>query len=151
MFDRFINFLKDLPGSDHGTADRTDDPRVAATALLFHVMDADGIRDGSEMQQLRPLVSEMFGIDGAELDSVISAGEKADEEAIDLYGFTSVLNRHLDRRARLEFVSLMWDMVFADGELHELEDNVIWRVAELLHVERDQRIALRQRAQHAEG
>lgn len=151
MFDRFMNFLKDLPDSGRDSAGRSDDPRVAVAALLFHVMDADGIRDGGEVRQLRPLVSEMFGVEGDELDRVISAGEKADEEAIDLYGFTSVLNRHLDHGAKLEFVSLMWDMVFADGELHELEDNVVWRVAELLHVERDQRIALRQRAQHAEG
>jgi uncharacterized tellurite resistance protein B-like protein len=96
-------------------------------------------------------VAELFDIDGQELARVVSAGEKAEEEAIDLYGFTSVINRHLDHKAKLELVSLMWEMVFADGELHELEDNLVWRAAELLHVERDQRIALRQRARHAEG
>ena len=38
-----------------------------------------------------------------------------------------------------------WEMVFADGELHEFEDNVVWRVAQLLHVESPDRIAMKQR------
>jgi uncharacterized tellurite resistance protein B-like protein len=151
MLDRFMHFLKDLPGSPARRGSSGDDPRVAAAALLFHVMDADGVRERAEIEQLRPLVAELFDIDGQELARVVSAGEKAEEEAIDLYGFTSVINRHLDHKAKLELVSLMWEMVFADGELHELEDNLVWRAAELLHVERDQRIALRQRARHAEG
>ena len=42
-------------------------------------------------------------------------------------------------------------MVYADGELHELEDNVVWRIAELIHVERNDRIALRQRVETRRG
>jgi len=93
------------------------------------------------------LLAETFGIGGAELHRIVAAGEKAEGEAVDLYAFTSVLNRHLDGEARHELIGAMWELVYADGELHELEDNVVWRVAELIHVERDQRIALRQRAQ----
>jgi uncharacterized tellurite resistance protein B-like protein len=146
MLDRFLNFLKDVPETRPHTG-LDDDPRIAAAALLFHVMNADGVRERGEMEQLRMLVSETFGITGAELDRVVAAGEKADEEAVDLYSFTSIINRHFDQPAKCELIGMMWEMVFADGELHELEDNLVWRVAELIHVERDQRIALRQRAQ----
>jgi uncharacterized tellurite resistance protein B-like protein len=144
MLDRFLKLLKDIPSRPDRVS--ADDPRVAAAALLFHLMDADGIRDRKEEEQLRLLMSEMFGIEGAELDRVLSAGEKAEEEAVDLYVFTSVIDRHLDQPAKCELIGIMWEMVFADGELHELEDNLVWRVAELIHVERDQRIALRRRA-----
>ncbi len=150
MLDKILNFLKDMPSAQPDSVS-ADDPRVAAVALLYHVMDADGVRDRAETEQLRTLVSEMFGITGNELDRVVTAGQKADEEAVDLYGFTSVINRHLDQPAKCELVGIMWEMVFADGELHELEDNLVWRVAELIHVERDQRIALRQRAQAEAG
>jgi len=36
-------------------------------------------------------------------------------------------------------------MVFADGVLHELEDNVVWRIAELLAVDSRNRVLLKQR------
>ena len=150
MLDRFLKFLKDMPSAQSDSIS-ADDPRVASAALLFHVMDADGVRDRGETEQLRTLISEMFGVTGEELDRIVAAGEKADEEAVDLYAFTSIINRHLDQTAKCELVGIMWEMVFADGELHELEDNLVWRVAELIHVERDQRTALRQRAQTEAG
>lgn len=147
MFDRFLALLKELPGIRVDASVPTDDPRVAAVALIFHIMDADGVRDRAEVEQLRPLVADLFGIAGSELDRLIAAGERADDEAIDLYAFTSIINRHLDHKAKLDLVSIMWEMVFADGEAHELEDNVVWRVAELLNIERGDRIALRLRLQ----
>ncbi len=148
MFERFLTILNRLPKAD---ALGDDDPRVAAAALLFHVIDADGVRDTKEMDELRELLSQTYGIRGAELDRVVAAGEEADSEAVDLYAFTSVINRHFDQEAKRELVAMMWEMVFSDGELHELEDNVVWRVAELIHVERGDRIALRQRAKAATG
>ncbi len=75
-----------------------------------------------------------------------AAGDRADKEAIDLYAFTSVLKRHLDAEARKAFIGMMWEIVYADGELHELEDNTVWRVAELIGVESRDRIEARRKA-----
>ncbi|WP_346433049.1 TerB family tellurite resistance protein [Breoghania sp.] len=36
-------------------------------------------------------------------------------------------------------------MVFADGEIHEFEDNIVWRVSELLGISTSDRLALRRR------
>lgn len=148
MIDRLLSFLRDLPsghGSGHGGTDR-DDPKVAVAALMIHVMDADGVRLDSEKSRLMETLSEQYGVDGETLETLFKAGEAADQEAIDLYAFTSVLKRNLDEVARAEFIGIMWDIVYADGELHELEDNVVWRVAELIGVDGRARIAERQRA-----
>jgi uncharacterized tellurite resistance protein B-like protein len=152
MFDRFLDFLNQLPGAgaDKSRSD-SDDPRVAAAALLTHIMDADGERTAGEREMLKRLLSENYDLRGSELDKVMAAGEEADRDAVDLYSFTSVLDRHLDREGKLEFIALMWDMVYSDGVLHEVEDNLVWRVAELIHVERDLRIGLRQAAQARAG
>jgi uncharacterized tellurite resistance protein B-like protein len=149
MFDRIITFLKELPA---GEADRrkslgADDPRVAAAALMYHVMDADGVRQDTEWERMKEILAEAYGLSGEALDRLVAAGGKADEEAVDLYAFTSVLKRHLDEQARIDFIGLMWEIVFADGELHELEDNMLWRIAELIGVDRRDRILQRQKAQ----
>ncbi len=75
---------------------RTDDPRVAAAALLFHVMDADGERHEEERQTLSRVMQEHFGLSSQGLAKVLKAGEDADREAVDLYAFTHVLARSLD-------------------------------------------------------
>ncbi len=147
MLDRLISFLKDIPGSQAAARNNpADDPRVAVSALMIHVMDADGIRRSGESTALRHALSETYDISGDDLDALLAAGEEADQEAVDLYAFTSVLKRHLDEQARVEFIGIMWDVVYADGELHELEDNIVWRVAELIGVDRRDRVAARQRA-----
>ena len=149
MFDRIITFLKDLPAGETGRhkPQGADDPRVAAAALLYHVMDADGVRQDAEWERMKEILAEAYGLSGEALDRLVAAGGEADNAAVDLYTFTSVLKRHLDEQARIEFVGLMWEVVFADGELHELEDHTVWRVAELIGVDRRDRISQRQQAQ----
>src|SRR5690606_11006389 len=135
MHERFLSNLRDLPGSARGQAGRDDDPRTAAAALLYHAMTADGRRQDSECERLEGSLGEAYAISGSELQALVKAGARAEGEAIDLYAFTSVLKRHLDYDARKAFIGLMWEIVYADGELHELEDNTVWRVAELIGVE----------------
>lgn len=149
MFERVISFLKDLPGAAAGRPAREDDPRIAAAALMYHVMDADGERQDVEWERLKQLLSEVYGVGGAELDRLVRAGEQAESEAVDLYAFTSVLMRSLDEDARKDFIGILWDVVYADGELHELEDNTLWRIAELLGVESRDRIEAKRRAAKA--
>ncbi|MCV0394467.1 MAG: TerB family tellurite resistance protein [Rhizobiaceae bacterium] len=147
MIDRLLTFLRDLPGAPPGKpAFGLDDPRVAAAALLFHVMDADGVRRQEEVDRLHELVAGTWSLSGRELDSVIEAGEEADRDAVDLYAFTSVLMRHLDHEARLKFIGLMWEVVYADRERHEMEDNLVWRVAELTGISSRERVLLRRSA-----
>lgn len=145
MFERVFSFLRDLPGNSAERA-REDDPRVAAAALMYHVMDADGIRQDVEWDRLKALLSDEYKIGGDELNELIKAGQKADNEAVDLYAFTSVLKRELDEEARIHFIRILWDIVYADGERHELEDNTLWRVAELMGVDARHRVLARQEA-----
>ena len=149
MLDRVLSFLKELPSAGAmGKAAKHDDPRIAAAALMYHVMNADGVRHDAEWERIKDLLGEAYDLTGDALDQLAQAGEAADLEAVDLYQFTSVLRRHLDAEARIEFIRVMWDVVFADGELHELEDNTLWRVAELIGVDRRDRVLARQDARN---
>ncbi len=152
MFDRLIAFLRDLPGTESsGNGLSADDPRIAAAALMFHVMDADGIRQPEERERLVQLLRETYPMDDEALNELVNRGEAADREAIDLYAFTSVLKRNLDAAGRAGFVRLMWEIVYADGERHELEENVVWRIAELIGVETPERVAMRQSVEREAG
>jgi len=146
MLDRMISFLKELPRAGGRSGLRDDDPRVAAAALLYHVMNVDGVRQDVEWDRIKDILAGTYNLHGRELDELASAGENAERTAVDLYAFTSVLGRHLDDDGRIAFIRLMWEVVYADGLVHELEDNTLWRVAELMGVDRRDRIKARQDA-----
>lgn len=146
MLDRLISFINKLPDAgSRRRANAADDPRVAAAALMVHVIHADGLLQESEEAKLRAVLSQAYSLKGVDLERLVEAGEEADREAIDLYAFTRVLKQHLDHDQRIEFIGLLWAMAYADGHVDELEDNTVWRVAELIGVDSRDRIAARQR------
>ena len=152
MFERLENFLRDLPGGrSGGTGPRLDDPRVAAAALLYHVADADGSRHENELATLEQVMADQYGIASGELPAILAAGEAADQEAVDLYTFTSVLARSLDGEGKRDFVRLLWEVVYADGAMSELEDNLVWRIAELIGVDSRERVDLRRYVEQKSG
>jgi uncharacterized tellurite resistance protein B-like protein len=66
-------------------------------------------------------------------------------EAVDLYHFTSVIMRSVDEAGRLRIVEMMWELVYADGNVTEFEDNVVWRASDLLGISSRDRIELKHR------
>lgn len=152
MLDRLSRFFEDLvPRSASDDHSDRPDATVAAAALMFHVMDADGVREKAERDQLRTLLSDRYGLSGPDLDNVLSRGEEAEREAVDLYAFTSILKRELTEEGRLELIEILWEMVYADGSWHELEDNLVWRVSELLGVSNRDRVLLRRTVAERRG
>lgn len=145
MFDRLKTFLHSF-GIDH-TADSAfsaDDPRVAVMALCLQVIEADGLVLESEKATLKTMIQDHYNLDEGEFLALLAVGEKEEKAAVDFYKFTSVLKKHLDEEQQAEFIGLLWEIVYADGERSELEDNVVWRVAELLGVPGRVRIVKRQ-------
>ncbi len=135
MFERLFAYLKDLPGaSTRDPASDRDDPRVAAAALLIRVMDADGERRPAEHAELRYALATLFDLDEPAVMQLVTAGEDAERHAVDVQGFTSVLNRHLDEAGRRAFVEDLFELVFADRDANELEDSIVWRIGQLMGV-----------------
>jgi len=120
-----------------------DDHRLAAAALLVHIISVDGVVDEAEKSKLREVMQRTYELNDEDADELIRLAKERDLEAVDLYSFTSVLKRSLDEKERLNVVEMMWEMVYADGQVHEFEDNTVWRVAELLGISSRDRVQLR--------
>jgi uncharacterized tellurite resistance protein B-like protein len=146
MLDALKSFLAEFgEGTKTPPAFESGDYRLAAAALLIHVMTIDGQEKEHEYDKLRTILRKQFDLDDKQTDVLIEAATAADREAIDLYRFTSLLNRSLDEAGRLRIVEMMWQIVYADGKVNEFEDNVLWRAADLLHISSRDRIEMRRR------
>lgn len=146
MFDRLQTFFQSLTTGQPAAEFAPDDPRLAVAALCTQVMEADGTVSDSEKQKLRALLRQHYDLDGEKLEALIAAGEQAGNEAVDYYRFTSDLKRHLDENQRVELIGILWDIVYADGVRSEMEDHVIWRIADLLGISGNDRVAQRRQA-----
>lgn len=150
---RLKKFFKDL-SNEQEEAGRfsEDDERLAVAALMFHIIAVDGEIEQQELDQLKRVLQQQYELNEEDTKELMELAKVRDEEAVDLYGFTSVLKRKLEPEQRLKVIEALWEMVFADGSVHEFEDNTIWRVAELLGVSSRDRMQLKQKvAQRQSG
>jgi uncharacterized tellurite resistance protein B-like protein len=146
MLDRLKDFLSELTGgAKHPARFDSSDYRLAAAALLIHAAIIDGQMSAAERDKLHNLLKVRFELDDDASDELMEAAIAADREAVDLYHFTQLLLRSLDEAGLRRIIEMMWEIVFADGRVDEFEDNLIWRVADLLGVSSRDRVALRQR------
>ena len=144
MFESFRNFISEfVDGEKHPSQFGEDDYRLAAAAMLVHAAAIDGDMSQSENDKLHAVIKQRFNLDEAATEELIEKATAAEHEAVDLYHFTHQLNRSLDEEGRARIVEMMWEIVYADGKRDELEDNLVWRAADLLGVSPRERILLR--------
>lgn len=144
---RWLKSLNESNGDGGEEAFPADDPRLSAAAILVHIVAVDGVITDDERDGLRRVLADRYGLAREQVEELIRQAKKRDEDAVDLYGFTSVLKRVLDEDGRRNVIEMMWEMSYADGHLSEFEDNTIWRVAELLGISNRDRIAIRKRVE----
>ena len=147
MLDGLRHFIADVISPTAHETRSFDDTgyRLAATALLIHVISLDGEPSEIEKRKLHSLLESRFELDPGTADQLITAATLVEGEAVDLYHFTSVIMRSVDEEGRLRIIEMMWELVYADGEVSEFEDNVVWRAADLLGVSSRDRIDLKRR------
>ncbi|HMJ41070.1 MAG TPA: TerB family tellurite resistance protein, partial [Pseudolabrys sp.] len=135
MFEAFRKLIGEFnEGDKHHSQFEDGDYRLAATALLVHAAGIDGDISEAERAKLHAVIQQHFELDDAATDELLTEATKAEQQSVDIYRFTSGLNRSLDEAGRARIVEMMWQIVFADGRMTEFEDNLLWRAADLLGV-----------------
>jgi uncharacterized tellurite resistance protein B-like protein len=124
------------------TTDLRHEPRLAVAALLVHLAAVDGAAKAEEREAVRNTLMDYYGLGETEVDTLVEEATRRDSEAVDFYRFTSAITS-LPEDERIEIIRMMWQVVFADDKNHELEDNLVWRIAELIGVSARQRTILR--------
>jgi uncharacterized tellurite resistance protein B-like protein len=115
-------------------AETTSPDQLATAALLIEVMVIDGDLDDQEMQSIAGTLSNMLDLTEEQINQLIELSKEEVAEATSLYQFTKEINEHFDIDKKLSLMTAMWRVAFADGHLDKHEENIIRRVADLLHI-----------------
>ena len=118
--------------------------QLATAALLTRVATVHIELSQARRAKLHAVLRSHFDLDDRATAMLLEESAAVDRTAVDLYRFTRQLNQLLNDEIRRRLVRMMWEVVYADGRVNELEDNIIWRVADLLGVTTRQRVELRQ-------
>ncbi len=78
--------------------------------------------------------------------ALVEAAELAAEDATHLLRFTRVIKDNFTESERVELIEMIWEVVYADGVLHDYEDSLLRRIAGLIYVSDRDRGEARKRA-----
>jgi uncharacterized tellurite resistance protein B-like protein len=147
MLSKLRQFIEDVvsPATDDELSFDDNGYRLAATALLIHVISLDGEPSEVELGKLHALLVTRFDLDSGSATKLIALATRAEGDAVDLYQFTSVIMRTVNEQGRLRIIEMMWELVYADKNVTEFEENVVWRAADLLAISARDRINLKLR------
>ena len=106
----------------------------ACSALLIEVAYADKIFEESEIISLKESLKETYNIEEQIIDELISDAKKTVDESTSLYEYTRVVNDEFDYSDKLELLSRIWKLAFADGNLDKYEDHLIRKISDLIHI-----------------
>ena len=132
MIDRIKNFFSKnvLEPEDQGV--KTE--QLAAATLLVEVMVIDGDLDEQELASISQTLCQIMSLSSEQVDELISLSRDEVAEATSLYQFTREINTHFSTEQKMNLLTAMWRVAFADGHLDKHEEGIIRRVADLLHI-----------------
>ncbi|MEX0758205.1 MAG: TerB family tellurite resistance protein [Tistlia sp.] len=148
MLDRLKALLSDRPdraGAAGGAGGSESDLHRAAAALLAEAAIMDGSIDAGERQAIAASLAQRFGLPQAEAVAMVARASEAASEHVEIYGMARQLKDGLDHDGRLALIEDLWEVVYADGELHDHEASLMRRVAGLLYVSDQESGAVRKR------
>lgn len=156
----FFNQRMDLPSNGNGTGGPEEPPapdeeetrrlHVAACALLLELATADDEFSESERMHIEAVLRRHFDLDQETAQELMELASKEQEQAIDLYQFTSLIRSNYDLGQKTLLAEIMWGVILADGEIARHEAYMLRKIANLLDLEPGYLAAARKRAKEGE-
>lgn len=131
-----IHVLKNLfehapPESEESTERNL---RLAAAALMVETARADFTESSVEMTKLAELLPTVLQLEPVDVQNLVSAAQEKVEDATSLYEFTQVINEGWSLNRKVQLISAMWAVAYADGDVDKYEEHLIRNVADLIYV-----------------
>ncbi|TNC15329.1 TerB family tellurite resistance protein [Methylobacterium terricola] len=129
---RLRAYAAEMFGAPVSPPDAGDEPHLAAAALLVHVARVDGTLAAVERDRLARLLTHRFAPTEAAAKALIERAIGFDDQTRDVAELVEMIGRDVPEEERRSLLGLAWAVAAADGQVHEFEDDLVWRLGQLL-------------------
>ncbi|MEC9153114.1 MAG: TerB family tellurite resistance protein [Pseudomonadota bacterium] len=136
MLAKVRSFFLERDGRAEATDGRhsQDELQLAAAALMVEAARLDGTFDETERVYIGSVLHQRFGLDSDQTELLIEAAAETVDSIPEIYGFTKTIRDHFSHDERIVMLQMLWEIAYADGELHDYEASLLRQVAGLLYV-----------------
>lgn len=134
MLDAIQDFFRARIDPQHKAGDEQRSLQLATAALLFEMLRADHQEDPEERRTLESVLRKCFSLSRDETRELAALADDEAANAVSLYQFTGLINRHFSPQQKIQVVEMLWQVAYADGRLDRYEEALVRKIADLIHV-----------------
>jgi uncharacterized tellurite resistance protein B-like protein len=125
---------------------RPEERRLAIAVLLASLVPADHRVRDVEIDRLHHLATQHYKVTGLSLSNIEVLAKQRAFSAVELKTIAAHVPEILNIEDRCSLVGLLWEIALCDKELHTLEEEAIYTIADQLDVPRKRTIEQQARA-----
>lgn len=138
----------DLP--ENHRSERPHDIRVATCALLLEMANIDDEFTDTEREDIILILKKKYNLPDEDVTPLIQATEEELKGSIDLWRFTTLINKNYSVEEKIQVIEMVWKIAYADGRLGKHEDYLVHKLAKLLRLTHKQLIEAKLKIIHNE-
>ena len=108
-----------------------------ALRLMFEIAISDGSLDKAELALIKDRAQE-FVDDGSSVSSIVKKIIDETENSTSIYPTIQKINENYSKSEKLKLMSLLWKLVAADKKIDPYEENLYFKIAELIKIKRSE-------------
>ena len=140
----FAQLLKRITTPDVPPSN-ADEMQHAVAVLLIEAARMDDTFDSTERTAIEKLLQEKFALSADELRQLLARAETTARQSSQIHPFTRLAVTRMNPEQRIRLIEMLWEVVYSDGALDPEEDVLLRRVAGLIYVTDEDRVAARRR------
>ena len=130
-----LNRIRSLfAGGDGGAEPGEAALQAAAAALMVEAARSDDTITQAERDRILAVTQRHFHLNEEEAQDLLSAAVFDTEDVSPYHRYVSIIMDRCPPDRRLWIIEMLWEVVYADGELNDLEASLLRRIGGLLHV-----------------
>ena len=129
-----LKSLKNIFQKTQNTTTDNIDELTILCGLMMEAANTDGNVSQDEINKISFALTEMFKEDPSEVKKVLIKTLKYKDEPKSLQFFTYKINKSFTIEKKLLLIETLGEIILADGESHNIESNLIRRLAGLFYI-----------------
>ena len=134
MLARIQSFFREQLAPDADGGDPEHRRNLAAAALLIEIARADFQFDDDEQAAIESALRGSLDLDDDEIAELVRLAGEESRDATSLHQFTRLVNETHEIADKCALMEQLWRVAYADGRIDRYEEQILRRIADLLHL-----------------
>jgi|TARA_B100000929_G_scaffold246651_1_gene205161 uncharacterized tellurite resistance protein B-like protein len=129
-----LNSLKNFfQQAEKSHQSNTDHLRLLS-GLMIEAANIDGHVDQKEVNKISKVLIDTFNEEPSAVEEELKKCLNELGEHKSFHSFTSQINQSFSNEKKIILLEILWEIILADGKVHDFESNLIRRLAGLLYI-----------------